>query len=144
MKTFTLEEAQSMLPLIQKLLKRALEERAKAGALQEQLQELAKQIAISGGMLLDVQKLTGRREAIQQHVHQARESLEELDAIGVQIKDIESGLLDFPCRLEGEVVLLCWRMGEDSITHWHTVEAGFRGRRPIDDRFRRKGSTRPN
>ena len=72
--------------------------------------------------------------------------MQEIDDIGVQLKDLESGLLDFPCRVEDEVVLLCWKSGEAAIEHWHTVESGYKGRQPIDDRFRRRISpnSRPN
>ena len=59
----------------------------------------------------------------------------------MQVKDLDSGLLDFPCSLEDQVVLLCWRMGEPSIEHWHTVEAGFKGRQPVDERFRRRSAS---
>jgi len=64
-------------------------------------------------------------------------ALAEIDAIGVQVKDLDTGLLDFPCHMDGETVLLCWRMGEPRIDFWHSVEDGFRGRQPIDERFRR-------
>ncbi len=75
-----------------------------------------------------------------------RESIAEIDSIGVQVKDIDAGLLDFPCRLDDQVVLLCWRMGEPSIEHWHTVDSGFQGRQPVDERFRRRSASggRPN
>jgi hypothetical protein len=61
--------------------------------------------------------------------------------------EVEAGLLDFPCRLDDEVVLLCWRMGETAIEHWHTIEqSGFQGRQPVDERFRRRSTSggRPN
>jgi hypothetical protein len=44
-------------------------------------------------------------------------------------------LLDFPCLMEGETVLLCWKLGEKEIGYWHTTEAGFAGRQPLDARF---------
>ena len=65
----------------------------------------------------------------------------EIDSIGVQVKDLETGLLDFPCRVDDQVVLLCWRMGETAIEHWHTVDSGFQGRQPVDERFRRKSTS---
>jgi hypothetical protein len=70
----------------------------------------------------------------------------EIDEIGVQVKDLDSGLLDFPCRLDDQVVLLCWRKGETSIEHWHTMESGFQGRQPVDERFRRRSTSgnKPN
>jgi hypothetical protein len=51
------------------------------------------------------------------------------------VKDIDEGLIDFPALSGGETVLLCWRLGEDEIRYWHSVEDGFAGRRelPLDD-----------
>jgi hypothetical protein len=56
------------------------------------------------------------------------------------VKDLEEGLLDFPCRIDDQVVLLCWRMGEPAIEHWHTTETGYKDRQPIDERFRRRSN----
>ena len=70
-------------------------------------------------------------------LEEVKDALAEIDSIGVQVKDIDIGLLDFPCIVEGQVVLLCWKMGEDAITHWHSPEEGFAGRKPIDERIAR-------
>ena len=80
------------------------------------------------------------------HLRRVRESIAEIDSIGVQVKDVDSGLLDFPCRVDDQVVLLCWRMGETAIEHWHTIEDGFKGRQPVDERFKRRSNSnnRPN
>jgi hypothetical protein len=140
-KTFTLEEAQAMLPVVESLLKRAMEARQSAVAIETDLQQLNHRIFLSGGMHVDVLAIGRRRSAMDTFSEQAHELVAEIDAIGVEVKDLDSGLLDFPCKLEDEVVLLCWRQGEARIAHWHTMEDGFRGRKPIDDRFRR---LRPN
>ena len=58
----------------------------------------------------------------------AMRSLESMDVV---LKDPVTGLVDFYSNREGEVVLLCWRLGEESVAHWHRIEDGFRGRRPI-------------
>jgi hypothetical protein len=146
MKTFTVEEAQSLLPVLESLLKRAIESKRAADEVEAGLGELARRVAISGGMRVDVGSVTKLRAEMEAHLQRARESMAEIDSIGVQVKDLEAGLLDFPCTLDGEVVLLCWRMGEPSIEHWHTMESGFQGRQPLDDRFRRRTSSggRPN
>ena len=146
MKTFTLEEAQSLLPVMESLLKRALEGKQAAEQVEADLSELARRIYVSGGMTVDVGKVAKQRAEMESHMQRVKESIAEIDSIGVQVKDIESGLLDFPCRLDDQVVLLCWRMGEASIDHWHTMESGFQGRRPLDDRFRRRTNSggRPN
>jgi hypothetical protein len=85
-----------------------------------------------------------QRAELESHLTKVKESMAEIDAIGVQVKDLDAGLLDFPFKLEDEVVLLCWKMGESSIEHWHTVESGFGGRQPVDERFRRKPGIKPN
>jgi len=93
-----------------------------------------------------VGKVALQRAEIESHMQRVRESVAEIDSIGVQVKDMEAGLLDFPCRVDDQIVLLCWRMGEPAIEHWHTMESGFQGRQPIDERFRRRSTSggRPN
>ncbi len=140
MKTFTLDEAQSLLPVLESLLKRAIEGRRSAQSVESELHGLTQQIYLSGGMRVNSANVAKQRAALEEHLRQARESVAEIDAIGVQVKDLDTGLLDFPCRVEDEVVLLCWRMGEPAIKHWHTVDSGFQGRQPVDERFRRRAS----
>ena len=146
MKTFTLDEAQSLLPVLESLLKRAIEGKKAAEEVESGLTELARRIYLAGGMFVDVGKVAKQRAEMDGHLQCVRESVAEIDAIGVQVKDLEAGLLDFPCRLDDQVVLLCWRMGETTIEHWHTVDAGFQGRQPLDERFRRRSNSggRPN
>ena len=146
MKTFTLDEAQSLLPVLESLLKRAMDGRRAAQSVESELNELPQRIYLSGGMRVNSAKVAKQRAEVEEHLKQAQESIAEIDAIGVQVKDLDSGLLDFPCRINGEVVLLCWRMGERAIEHWHTVEAGFQGRKLVDERFRRRVTAggRPN
>lgn len=146
MKTFTLEEAQSLLPVLESLLKRAIDGKQAAEEVESGLAEMARRIYISGGMRVDVDRVTKLRAEMEAHLQMARESVAEIDSIGVQVKDLDAGLLDFPCRVDDQVVLLCWRMGETAIEFWHTVEDGFKGRQPLDERFRRRSTfgDRPN
>ena len=146
MKTFTLDEAQSLLPVLESLLKRAIEGRRSAQSVESGLNGLAQRIFLSGGMKINSASVARQRAEMEELLKQVRESIAEIDAIGVQVKDLESGLLDFPCRVDDQVVLLCWRMGEPAIEYWHTVEAGFQGRQHLDERFRRRAASggRPN
>lgn len=146
MKTFTLDEAQSLLPVLEALLKRALDAKSSAEAAESEIGDLTKRIYLAGGMHVDVSKVAKMRADVESHLQRVRETVAEIDEIGVQVKDLDTGLLDFPCRLDDQVVLLCWRMGETSIEHWHTMESGFKGRQPVDARFRRRSSSthRPN
>jgi len=146
MKTFTLEEAQSLLPVVESLLKRALEGKRAAQEVENQISELGRRIYLTGGMRVDVAAASKQRAEMEENLQRVRESIAEIDSIGVQVKDLDTGLLDFPCKVDDQVVLLCWRMGESAIEHWHTVDDGFKGRKPLDERFRRRSnsSNRPN
>ena len=140
MKTFTLDEAQALLPILGSLLNRAMKGRKAAEAVQAQLSDLSRRIYLLGGMRIDPNMIAVQRAELEEHLKQVRETIAEIDAIGVQVKDLENGQLDFPCRMEEEVVLLCWRLGEPSIDHWHTMNGGYKGRQPIDERFRRRSA----
>ena len=146
MKTFTFDEAQSLLPVLESLLKRATDGKKAADELDSELSSLSRRIYMIGGMKIDVVQVGRQRAEMEAHMQRARETVTEIDAIGVQVKDINTGLLDFPCRIDDEIVLLCWRVGESSIEYWHTTEDGVKGRQPLDERFRRRssGNSRPN
>jgi hypothetical protein len=143
-KHFTLDEAQSLLPVLESLLNRAIEARRAAEKIGEELQALNHKIFLSGGMFLDVDSLRKRRKAYDAQLQTVKDSLAEIDAIGVQVKDLDTGLLDFPCLVDGETVLLCWKMGESRIEFWHSLDGGFAGRQPLDDRFTKKSRNRAN
>jgi hypothetical protein len=146
MKTFTIDEAQSLLPVLESLLKRAIEGKRSAEEVETGFSSLVQRIFFAGGMRVNPASLAKERAELEDHLKQIRETVAEIDAIGVQVKDLDTGLLDFPCRVDDEVVLLCWRMGEPAIEHWHTIEAGFQGRQPVDESFRRRAASggRPN
>lgn len=137
MKTFTLDEAQALLPVLESLLKRAIDAKGAAEELQQEMAALIRRIFTSGGMFIDPTAAQKRKVALEALVQRAKDAIEEIDATGVQVKDLDVGLLDFPCILEGETVLLCWKRGESRIDYWHRVEDGFAGRQPIDARFGR-------
>ena len=130
-----------MLPVVEALLKRALAARESAVQIENELQQLKQKIFISGGMRVDVLSVVRSRDVLAVYEQQVEETVTEINSIGVEVKDLDAGLLDFPCMLDSEVVLLCWKQGESRITHWHTQQDGFRGRKPIDERFQR---SRPN
>jgi hypothetical protein len=62
-------------------------------------------------------------------------ALDDVTDLGCQVKDLETGLIDFPAVRDGRTVLLCWRLGEDSVGHWHELDAGFSGRKPVESDF---------
>jgi hypothetical protein len=134
-KTFTLGEAQTVLPVVEALLKRAQTVAARAAEFEQEMQLLSHRIFLSGGMHVDVSAAARRRAEREKAVQEAKDTLAEIDEIGVRVKDLQEGLLDFPSVMDGKPVLLCWKLGEPAIAHWHTEEEGFAGRKPLDDRF---------
>ncbi len=131
-KTFTLGEAQALLPVLRGLMQSAVEAHAKAEALDAEMQRTITRILLLGGVQLDPIAMAARRAERDSILQRLKDVLGELDAAGVQIKDLERGLLDFPCRMNGRIVLLCWQLGEETIAYWHGAEEGFAGRKPID------------
>ncbi|MGA7219404.1 MAG: DUF2203 domain-containing protein [Candidatus Sulfotelmatobacter sp.] len=140
-RTFTLDEAQSLLPVLESLLRTAITGKQLMEEVEAEMQALSHRIFLNGGTHVDV-VATARRKAERIKAEQrAKDALAEIDSIGVQVKDIDIGLLDFPCEVDGRVVLLCWKMGESSITHWHSPEEGFAGRKLIDEHIGRSKRT---
>ena len=141
-RTFTLDEAQMLLPILESLLKQAIHGKKLIEDVDAQLQETAHRVFLNGGTLLNVVHLARRKAEREKAIRRVKDALAEIDATGVQVKDLDIGLLDFPCKVEGEVLLLCWKLGEPSITHWHGTSEGFAGRKPIDDRIAKAGKKR--
>ncbi len=136
-RTFTLDEAKSLLPVLESLLRTAIAGKKVLEEVDAELQALAHRVFLNGGMFLNVVPLARRKAERAKAEQRAKDALAEIDSIGVQVKDLDVGLLDFPCDVEGQIILLCWKLGEKSITHWHGTQEGFAGRKPIDERIAR-------
>ncbi len=138
-RTFTLDEAQTLLPILESLLKQAIAAKKLIEETDAETQETAHRIFLNGGTFLNVIHMARRKAEREKAIQRIKDALAEIDATGVQVKDIDIGLLDFPCKVEGEIVLLCWKLGEPKITHWHGTSEGFAGRKPIDERIANAG-----
>lgn len=143
-RTFTLGEAQTLLPVLEALLKRAQKSGVRAAELEAEFDQLRQRIFLFGGVHVDVSSTARRRAERDKSLQETKDTLSEIDEIGVQVKDLEKGLLDFPCAMDGQIVLLCWKLGEKEIGYWHSTEEGFAGRKPLDERFGRSERERPN
>jgi len=143
-KTFKLAEAQTLLPVLESLLRRAQSAGARTTELESEMQQLSQRIFLSGGMHVNVSAAARRRAEREKALQETRDTLAEIDEIGVQVKDLEQGLLDFPCVIDGKTVLLCWKLGEKEIAFWHSPEDGFVGRKPVDARFGKTEKERLN
>jgi hypothetical protein len=138
-RTFTLREAQELLPVLESLIRRALESKQRVEEIDAEFQKVNSRVMMHGGILLDIVPLARLRAERDKLAQTVTDSVSEITAAGVQVKDLDIGLLDFPCVVEGRVVLLCWKLGEVGITHWHGVEEGFSGRKPITDKIANAG-----
>lgn len=142
-RTFTLEEAQMLLPILEGLLRRAMLAKSQIEAVDAEFTDVNHRVFLHGGMFLDVVHLARRRAEREKAIQSIKDAVAEIDAAGVQIKDLDIGLLDFPCEVEGQIILLCWKLGESAITHWHGTDEGFAGRKPIDARIAEAGNSGP-
>jgi hypothetical protein len=131
---FTLGEAEQTRREIEPLLIEAMEGRRKVGELQERLGALAARIMMTGGLLVSVEQTARVRGEHDHLMQQVKSALEQIQATGCVVKDLDVGLLDFPARLNNQDVFLCWRLGEDRIRFYHGLEEGFAGRKPLDPR----------
>jgi hypothetical protein len=138
-RTFTLHDAHMLLPTLESLLRSAINSKKLIEAVDAELQDVAHRVFLNGGTLVNVVEIARRKAERERAVQRAKDAVAEIHATGVLVKDIDIGLLDFPCKVEGEIVLLCWKLGEEKIGHWHSTEEGFAGRKPIDERIERAG-----
>jgi hypothetical protein len=134
-RTFTLDEAQRLLPVLESLLRIAIGGKKTVESIDAEFQALAHRVFLNGGMSLDIVALARRKAEREKVFQRVKDAMDEIHATGVQVKDLDIGLLDFPCNVDGETVLLCWKLGEKAITHWHGLTEGFAGRKPVDERI---------
>jgi hypothetical protein len=134
-RTFTLEEAQDLLPVLESLLRQSIEGKKQIESIDAEFQALSHRIFLNGGTSVNVLHFARRKAEREKTFQRIKDAMDEIDAMGVQVKDLDIGLLDFPCEVDGATVLLCWKLGEKAITHWHGVSEGFAGRKPIDARI---------
>ncbi len=140
--TFTLDEAQMLLPVLESLLRQAIQSKKLIEEVDAEVQETVHRIFMNGGTNVNVVHLAARKASREKAIQRIKDAISEIDATGVQVKDLDVGLLDFPCKVEGEIVLLCWKLGEETIAFWHDTTSGFASRQPIDERIANAGKKR--
>jgi hypothetical protein len=129
---FTAAQAQALLDeVIRALAERLVVLRADSEPMRRRWQQMVIAIGSNGGGL-QKSEAESLRETLERAQGEATEILDEIRSHGVQVKDPDRGLLDFPTVIEGRPALLCWQVGEERIEFWHSEEDGFAGRRPIE------------
>jgi hypothetical protein len=127
---FTAAEANELLPTVRAIVERMTAHRRALALATVRHARIAGKIAGNGGGVRphEVDEL---QRTIDQEAEQVVRCVEELQKLGVLVKDLDEGLVDFPALRGDEEVLLCWRLGEDEVAFWHSVDEGFAGRKPL-------------
>jgi hypothetical protein len=127
---FTPEEANELLPSVRPLVEQLVSHRRALAVATVRHARIATKIAGNGGGVRphEVDELQSTIDAEAAGIVRC---VEELQALGVLVKDLDQGLVDFPARNGDDEVLLCWRLGEDEVAFWHALDDGFAGRRPL-------------
>ena len=130
MRHFTPEEANAALEQVRPLAEQLVASRQEHAAALERQEELEGHIRGNGGGIPPATLAEAAAE-VDRIARELARTVDEINELGAQVKDFDEGLIDFPARRRGETVLLCWKLGEDEIRYWHTVEDGFAGRQEL-------------
>jgi hypothetical protein len=130
-KYYTVAQANATLPLIRAIVTDITH---LAQELQERYDRLRRVLPSERAVIDDAhrEELQHMQAEQERGEERMREYVQELTNLGVELKDYQSGLIDFPCWMDNHEVYLCWRLGEPEVAHWHEVEAGFAGRRKLE------------
>ena len=135
-KRFTLAEAESLIPNVDRLLRQAVELKSGYANAARKIDSFQERIVLMGGVIVDRGKVQEARDRRDDAAASLRSLIEQVQELGCLIKDLDIGLVDFPTTFRGREVYLCWKLGEPSIAYWHGVDEGFAGRKAIDQDFR--------
>lgn len=129
-RTFTADEANAALAEVRPLVEQMVEQRADLLAARARQAEVAARVSGNGGGM-DPSVPAELAAASAAAEKSLRETVQALLELGVLVKDLDAGLVDFPSVREGREVLLCWQLGEERVAWWHGPDAGFAGRQPL-------------
>ena len=124
---FTLEEATALLPRLRTEVA-ALREGSREVAAQRRRLAALERLPKLDGYAGEAEEIAERLAVLLRDLGQR---LDALTGLGVEVKDLEHGLIDFPSLRDGRVVYLCWRVDEEQIAYWHELDAGYQGRQPL-------------
>jgi hypothetical protein len=128
---FTREEATALLEEVRPVAEALVAHRRALTVAAARRARITARISGNGGDF-DPQEPRELDEQLEREAEAVKRAVEQLQRLGVLVKDLDRGLVDFPSLRDGEEVLLCWQVGEEEIAHWHGVDEGFAGRKPLD------------
>ena len=132
---FTLAEAESFIPRVDILLREAISLKSEFLEAEHAIQATAQRVSLMGGMIVNRDQAIDARDRREAVAVNLRSAIEQMEEFGCVVKDLDTGLIDFPTLFRGVEVYLCWKLGETKIGFWHGVEEGFSGRKAIDGDF---------
>jgi hypothetical protein len=133
-KHFTPEEANRLLPRLAPILERLIALRREMAARQQKMEALRAHVR-GNGATAEGRAFAQLKGELHSLAEQLRQGIDEIQGFGCQVKDLDTGLVDFPALQQGQEVLLCWKLGETRIAFWHTAHEGYSGRKPLGDKL---------
>jgi hypothetical protein len=132
-KYYTIEEANNALPLVRAIVSDIVAKYSEISERKSRLDQIreSRSAHARGSQDLYGEELAQVEEVLEKEIGQLQEFIDELENLGVELKDIGRGLIDFRSFMDGREVYLCWLLGEDEIGHWHELDAGFAGRQSL-------------
>jgi hypothetical protein len=130
-RTYQLHEANQALPQVRRLVGQIVELSAQLDELTDQVRIARYRTSRSSATSVEADRLEESSGALRGAEADLVAALRGLEELGVLLKDARTGLVDFPAYRDGELVELCWQLGEDRVAHWHRAGEGFAGRKPI-------------
>ena len=124
-RTFTLAEANQLVPQLEELLKEIKKSQLCLSGMKSEIKKAGDNAMANGGSPCGPRYILTFERIIK--------SVETIQDMGVLVKDMEQGLCDFPCFFQGRLVYLCWKLGESEVQWWHEINTGFQGRQPIEN-----------
>ena len=123
------------MPEVERLLRSSIQAKQDYESGSAELNQIAQRITLMGGVIVKREEVVASRTRKDSSARVLKAAMERIEEIGCQVKDLETGLIDFPTLYRDREVYLCWKLGESGIRFWHNIEDGFRGRQPINSEF---------
>src|SRR5436190_10901410 len=135
---YTVAEVEALIPTLEGIFLQVMQLRSGLRTVEQKLAQSGLRVDLDEEASENDPPDVRRARAVFRGYYEAlSDELERIRALGGEVKDLDSGLVDFPGRRGGDEILLCWRLGEKRIEFWHSLDGGFAGRRPIDEQIPR-------
>jgi hypothetical protein len=128
---FSPGDVEALIPALTNIMEGVMKAHTDAAAVEQGITTERQRIALAGGSVVDREAWRGERARLEELTRLVQEGLGRIVALGGVPKDLSLGLVDFPHRRRGEVVNLCWKLGERDVRFWHGLDEGYAARKPL-------------